>query len=283
MNIDAHCHAWQRWPYSSVEPEPEIADVDRLLAEFDRSGVGHGLLIAAQIGGESPRTDNGANNGYAAAAVRRHPGRLSMCADVDSFWSDDHHTDGARHRLDRIIAETGAVGFTHYSTGRYDGWFDEPAGIAMFERAADLGLIASLHTPPDWQPAIGRLAQKLPTLPILIHHQGHVVVGPEPNSDLHRLLDNAVYPNIRVKVSGFYYLTGDNFPYPAARTQLVRIHREYGAGRLLWGSDWPVASQFLNYPQTVELVAEHCPFLDDRDRKLIMGDNLAVLLGLDTA
>lgn len=280
MIIDAHCHAWRCWPYSSPEPEPGIATVDRLLTEMDRLGVDHSLLVAAQIGVGDPHTDNADNNSYAAAAVAGHPDRLSLCADVDSFWSMSHHTDGAGDRLARIVEETEAVGFTHYSTGGYDGWFDQPAGIAMFERAAELELLASLHTPPDWQPAIGRLARRLPSLSILIHHQGHVVAGTDPNPDLALLLANAEFDNVHVKVSGFYYLdgAGSGYPYPAVQEQLRAIHRSYGSHRLLWGSDWPMASQFLNYRQTMELLTRHCRFLDATDRTAILGDNLARLL-----
>lgn len=276
MIIDAHCHAWRAWPY---DPDvPDIASrgsIDNLRYEMDRHGVDRAVLVAARIGTEHPRTDNADNNAYCARAVAERPDRFSLFADVDSFWGDDHHTDGAAQRLESIIAETSAEGFTHYSTGEVDGWFDSPAGLEFFGRASELGLIASLHTPPAWLPALATLAGTFSDLTILVHHQGHAA----SDDEFALLLAAAEAPNLWLKMSGFHYLVDDQteYPFPTRTPRIRQIVEAYGPERMVWGSDWPVAGDFLSYPQTLDVWRRHCD-LTAGELELIMGGNMARLL-----
>ncbi|RZU11420.1 putative TIM-barrel fold metal-dependent hydrolase [Kribbella rubisoli] len=281
MIVDAHCHAWRSWPYDWQVPDPATrGSVEALLYELDRAEVDRAVIVSACIGAGDPRTDNLDNNEFVADAVAEHPDRLVQLADVDSFWSDTHHTAGAAARLTDVITRTGAVGVTHYSTGADDGWFDSPDGVEFFGRAAELGLIASLHTPPEWQPAIGRLARRYPALPILVHHQGHVPTAPDRLAEqLPLLLANAAYPNVIMKLSGFHYVVDPpyDYPYPTAMATLQQVYAAYGGDRFVWGSDFPVARRHLTYRQSLEVVRRHCPFLGD-DLHAILGGTMQRLL-----
>jgi predicted TIM-barrel fold metal-dependent hydrolase len=53
---------------------------------------------------------------------------------------------------------------------------------------------------------------------------------------------------------------------------------EFGASRLLWGSDFAPSLEWVSYPQTLGLLAE-MPFLDEPGRRRIEGENLLALLG----
>ena len=279
MIIDAHCHAWRAWPYDPEVPDSDSrGSIDNLQYEMDRNNVDHAVLVAARIGTEHPRTDNSDNNSYCAQAVSERSDRFSLFAEVDSFWGDHHHTDGAAQRLESIINETSAVGVTHYSTGEPDGWFASPPGLEFFGKARDLGLVASLHTPPAWLPDLAALARAFPDLTVLVHHQGHAA----SDQEFALLLEAAAAaPNLSLKMSGFHYLVEDQWEYPfATHTPRVRrIVEAFGPERMVWGSDWPVAGDFLSYRQTLEVWRRHCD-LSPTELDLIMGDNLARLLSL---
>ncbi|MEA2526703.1 MAG: L-fuconolactonase [Thermomicrobiales bacterium] len=83
-----------------------------------------------------------------------------------------------------------------------------------------------------------------------------------------------------MKLSGFYALTEPAYDYPhrAAWPYVEVLLEEFGASRLLWGSDFAPSLEWVSYPQTLGLLAE-MPSLDEEDCRRIEGENLLALLG----
>ena len=107
--IDAHCHAWEHWPYQPPVPDPESRGrIEQLLFEMDQNGVDRAVVICAGID-HNPR-----NNDYIAEQVQRWPDRLVQFADIDSRWLATHHTAGAAERLIDAAERWRLKGFTHY-------------------------------------------------------------------------------------------------------------------------------------------------------------------------
>ncbi len=277
MIIDSHCHAWPRWPYQPPVPDSEgRGRVEQLLHEMDTHGVDQALVVCAQI------EHNPQNNAYIADAVAQHPDRIHQLADVDSFWSDTYHQPGASSRLRKAAERWPIKGFTHYVCDDDDGgWFDTDEGCTFFQTAADLDLIASIHCRPHHQPAIRRAAERVPTVPILIHHMGHVRAdeGP-PHEGLKQVLESAKQPNIYLKLSGFAYAAQVKWDYPYSDVLwLVRtLYEHFGPHRMCWGSDYPVVRSFMTYRQSLEAFRRHCTFVPEGDKARILGQTLEGLL-----
>ena len=91
-----------------------------------------------------------------------------------------------------------------------------------------------------------RSRRPIPTLPILLHHQGMVraVDGLDSPDAREASSRSPLIPNVGVKASGFYYGSRDKaeYPYPEQTAVFERIYRAFGARRLTWGSDFPVSS-----------------------------------------
>ncbi len=104
--------------------------------------------------------------------------------------------------------------------------------------------------------------------------------GAEAREALAAVLALAAYPGPRVKLSGFYALTepGYDYPHRAAWPYVEALLAAYGAGRLLWASDFTPCLDHLTFPQTYGLFA-HMPFLGEAERAMIEGANLLALLG----
>ena len=96
---------------------------------------------------------------------------------------------------------------------------------------------------------------------------------------MRHVLALAEYPQVRVKLSGFYALSkpGYDYPHRAAWPYVQSLVEEFSTDRLLWGSDFFPAADHVTFPQTYGLFGE-MPFLDDRDRQKIQGENLLKLL-----
>lgn len=273
MIVDAHCHVWRRWPYAT-EPPKGGAAADALLDVLTANGVARAVVVAAAIGHGDARTENPQNNDDVADAVREHRTALRMFADVDSRWSASYHRPGAAARLERETARLDTRGFTHYLGDEDDGWFDTAEAAAFFATAERLGLVASLHAPPAWHPAIDGLARRHPRLSVLLHHQGLARTDEEAEG----LAALAAHPGIGVKVSGFRYVSATGWPHADARARLQRLARAFGPERLAWGSDWPVSTQHHSYADAIELAADALSFLDASERELVFGGTILALL-----
>jgi len=276
MIFDAHCHAWQTWPYDRSVPDRETrGSIEQLVYEMDSNGVDKALIVCAEIEG------NPDNNQYVHEKTKAYGDRFVYAVDVDSRWKDSYHSAGAADRLERAVKRWHPVAFTHYLLDDADEgvWLHSEAGMAFFEVAASHGLIASIHCLPGHQAHIRKLAALFPQLRILIHHLGHPkVIEPETQAEV---LASASCDNVYIKVSGFYNgTTQPKWDYPLADVQpvLQGIYRRYGADRLLWGSDYPVCRWYYSHRQAIEIVRHHCRFISSQDLDKIMGKNLAGIL-----
>lgn len=276
MIIDSHCHAWERWPYQPPVPDFNAKGrFEQLLNEMDLNGVNQAFLVCAGI------EHNPANNDYIAQMSGLYPGRIRQVADVDCSWSDTYHTPGAAGRLRQAAARWPMAAFTHYMKADDDGsWLFSEEGLTFFGTAAELGLIASIACATHHHAALHKVAERLPQLPILIHHLGHPHVGDAQK--LAQVLASARYDNIGVKVSGFYYSTQQgfwDFPYADTIREIVLpLYEKFGPRRLYWGSDYPVCLRNMTYRQAIECFRSHCAFIPEEDQALIMGGNLHRLL-----
>lgn len=281
--IDAHCHAWRRWPYDTSVPDPNTrGSIEALLYEMDTHGVDHATVVCARIGGGAgaPGFANPDNNDYVTEAARRHPDQITAWIDVDCVWTASYHRPGAADRLRAELNRTGSRGFTHYFARENDGWLRTDEAAAFFEAVDELGAIASLAVGAAWFEDLGRVIGRHPSVPVLLHHLGQAPRSPgshEPH--LAGLVELAAYPNIGVKVSGFNYHSSLrwDFPYPDAQQLFGQLRAAFGAERLYWGSDFPASRDMITYTQSLEVVRSRAGLPDD-ELDLLMGDNLDRLL-----
>ncbi|MBV9539385.1 MAG: amidohydrolase, partial [Acidisphaera sp.] len=201
--------------------------------------------------------------------------------DADCRWSPDYHTKGAADRLRALADRIPCEGITHYVEPENDGWFRSDEGMAFFRAAAKRDLIVSLAASPAWQDDIRSVAAAFPSLPILCHHLAGIGGWADGHEDgVRRVVDSARFPNILVKISGFYYGSQTPWGYPHAdRLWIVRsLYEAFGAHRLCWGSDYPVVRRALTYRQALEAFRTHCTFVSEEDRAAILGGTLDAVL-----
>ncbi|GAB5376596.1 MAG: amidohydrolase family protein [Acuticoccus sp.] len=282
MIVDAHAHAWRRWPYAPAVPDPEgRGSVAQLLWHMGENGVDHAVLIAAAIG-DNP--DNTADLVAAAEAVGG--GRLTVFADLECVWSPAAGTPGAADRLAAAIDRWAIRGFTTYLAETQDGSaLIDAEGEAFFALAERRGLIASLSLMPHQMDALAKMAARHPALPILLHHQMYFgprsATGPESLAIAHKVA--AASPNVFVKLSGPGNIAAADaeYPYRALRYIGAGLLGAFSSARLVWGSDFPVSARHMTYRQSLDCVRRHGP--PGADLGAILGQNMARLLGLGAA
>jgi len=276
--IDSHCHAWDYWPYSPEVPDPKTrGTVEQLINQMDLHGVDQATIVSAQI------DHNPSNNLYVADAVKKYQGRLHQFADVDSVWSSTYHTPGAARRMEDVVKKFNPKGFTHYLSEEDDAsWLNSRDGIDFLSVASEAKLIFSVASYPVHQPALRKVAERFPSMPILCHHMsGLKAYGADAKQKLDEVLMSSEYPNIFLKLSGFAYLSDKDkkYEYPYTDTQWIfkACYEKYGV-RMVWGSDYPVVNFFMTYQQSLEAFRKHLSFIAEEHRSAILGGTLGKFL-----
>ncbi len=275
MILDAHCHAWARWPYDPPVPDPDSRGrVEQLLWEMDQNGVSRAVVICAGL------RDNADNNDYAASAARSSGGRLVAFADVDSpLVGIPPH--GRRTRPVPWTRSTGCapLGITHYVDEEADpDWLLGEEGDACLRLLAERGVILSLACGPLQVPAVARAAERHPTLAILLHHLGRPRAG--DSAALKAVLSAGGCAEYLRQGVGLrlWRVEGWDYPYPAMQVVVRALLEGFGAERLCWGSDYPVVRRFMTYRQALEIVRSHCAFLTPDERGAVLGGTITGLL-----
>lgn len=276
MIIDAHCHAWPRWPYPRDEAAAPIdvdghGSIERLRTAMTDAGVSRALIVSANIG-EPPIDDNA----YIAAAARRHHGALFFVADLDSKWSPAYHDGRMAERVRALPDDPRRIGVGHYLTDHPDGWWRSPDAAGLGHALAERGMLLSLHAPAPWHPAVGGWARRHPEVPVLLHHLG--LVGDE--QELAGLIALADVANVFVKASGFAYVDpqGADSSFPAATRRLRAIITAFGPDRVAWGSDFPVSPEYgIDYGRALELVHDVAAEFGALACEAVLGGTMAAL------
>jgi L-fuconolactonase len=226
--VDSHCHVSSHW----YEP------AETLLFQMDRCGVDRAVLV--QLLGAY-------DNGDMLAARAAHPDRFAVVAAVRPDEADPARL------LGRLQAE--GISALRLRPGTRSPGTDE---LAVWRAAEMLGFTVScVGTAADFtQPNFAALAEAVPGLPIVLEHLGGLA-RPDVEDRGHTLpavLGLAHRPNLFLKLPGLGQLAprraeleerGDcPLDLEGVPALLDAVLGAFGAGRLMWGSDFPpVASR----------------------------------------
>jgi L-fuconolactonase len=277
--IDAHHHLWdlgvrdQDWITG-----PALAPLRRdfLLADFRPLACANGVTASiivqtVTVPGETPEL-------------------LALAAASDLItgvvgWADLTAPDIA----DRIAALTGMpgggklVGLRHQVQNEPDpDWLTRPDVLRGLTAVARAGLVYDLVITSGQLPAAARAAAAVPDLRFVLDHLGKPPIASgriEPwHADLRRL---AALPNTCAKLSGLVteadwqrWQVADLRPY--AEIALA----EFGPGRLMFGSDWPVCTLAASYPSVLEAARDLTAQLSPAEREAVFSGTAIAAYGL---
>ena len=223
------------------------------------------------------------------AFTSAHPERVVLCGAVDPLH---HGVEGAKQEMERQVKELGARSFKFYNGHVDQSWRcdDRELAYPLYEQAQDLGVnLLQFHKglpfgmwdvdvlrPVDLQ----RPARDFPDMIFVIHHLAYPYFDEVVNIA-------SRFPNIYLALSGVM-----SFLHIAPKKIQIwmgELLQNVGAYKLIWGSEaamtgppGPFLKAFMELEIPEELQADYgYPQITRDDKKMILGLNMAGLLGID--
>ena len=260
MIVDAHQHfwnleredlAWMTAEHAAIRRTFEPADLEPLLA---RAGVATTVLVQAVC------TDADTDAMFAQAS--RHEWIGAVIA-----WLDLRSPERARTRFAELAGRPKLRGFRHLIHDEADAhWILRDDVLESLALVQEHGLILELPCVyPRHLGDVPELAASFPDMTIVIDHLGKPPMRGEQMEPWERALRKAAtHGNVAAKISGLNTALPEGDWGAADLREAVAVAVDaFGPGRLLCGSDWPVALLNGSYEQvwreTVRVVDDVAP------------------------
>lgn len=263
--IDTHAHIFRRdlpmVPGRRYSPDYD-ATVPQYLANLDRHGLSHGVLIQPSF--------LGTDNSFIASAIAEHPDRLLGVAVVSGNISDDG--------LDTLV-RAGFRGIRLNLVGKELEDYAASEWQSFFLRLAKRGLQIEIQRRfEDFAAFIPAMIASGAT--VVIDHFGLPTGGIDPAKPGHvALLELLASPQIWMKTSAIY--RGPMTQDEAIRSLGMLREAARGIDRMVWGSDWPHTQHeaATDYDRQVAVLESLFPLV--RERRQVLVDNAARLFSID--
>jgi predicted TIM-barrel fold metal-dependent hydrolase len=232
----------------------------------------HNIRQALVVGYEAEDAYHG-NNDYLATLVPTHPWVRPV-----AFYAGP-----AAITLESLESRR-AQGFVGISLYLFDQAEAQLNSVPeqIWRWLSDRRWLLSINSTAEQWLAWRGILRRFPDLRLLISHLGLPKSPATPDQaaeNLATVTALAEFPQVYTKLSGFYALStpAHDYPHRAGWPLVPVLLEKFGPGRLLWGSDFTPALEFVSFPQTLD-VLNQMPYLDDATRRQIEGQNLIQLL-----
>lgn len=274
--IDAHQHVWDLehvsypWLTADFGVLYRTYSFDELEPELEACGVDATVLVQS--------ADSVAETKWMQAVADAHPRIAAIVA-----WVPLDDAAEAARILDEYAADPRIVGIRHLIHNEPDeDWLLRPAvqeGLALL---AERGLTFDVVAVTDRHlQHVATIAAAHPRLKIVIDH---LAKPPIASGELmpwaRSLAQAAAYPNVYAKVSGLNTAAKPDWTAADLKPYVHHALDVFGANRLMFGGDWPVALLSGDYRRVWEATGSVLADCADAEREAVLGGTAASFYGL---
>ena len=269
MLIDAHQHFWQiaRGDYGWLTPA--LGPIHRDFGPADlqplirRHGIAATILVQA-----APTV---AETRFLLSIAAAEPAVAGVVG-----WADFEAAD-APAAIAALAADPLLVGLRPMVQDiADDDWLVRPDIEPAFAALTAHGLVFDALVLPRHLPRLLTVAKRHPELGIVIDHLAKPAIA-EGRLDPWRedMAALAVLPNVACKLSGLVTEAGPGWTVDRLGPYVDHVLAAFGPERVLWGSDWPVATLAARYEDWVEATDILLDNLDPAAQAAVRGGNAA--------
>jgi L-fuconolactonase len=270
--IDAHHHVWdlavrdQPWiSGAAMAPIRRTFTVDDLRPDALAAGVGATVLVqTVDVPEETPEMLALAGGDPLVAGV--------------VGWTD-LTIPAVSDELARLAAGPGGeylVAIRHQVQSEPDpDWLRRPDVIRGLRAVAAAGLCYDLVVLPHQLPAASHAAAAVPGLTLVLDHAGKPRIGGDLTGWQAAVREFAALPNTACKLSGLVTEAPPGAPPGAFAAVAGTVLDAFGAGRVMFGSDWPVCLLASDYSGVFGLARSLTGGLSAAERSAVFGGTAA--------
>jgi L-fuconolactonase len=273
--IDAHFHCWQlaRGDYGWLTPA--LAPLYRDVAVADWQAQAAPLGITGGVLVQAAPTE--AETQFLLAQADANPAVLGVVGWVDMLAAD------APARIEALARHPRLKGLRPMLQDLPDAaWILQPALEPALRAMAECGLVFDALVKSAHLPHVLTLAGRHPELRMVIDHcaKPDIAAGEwQPWADgIARIANDT---RAMCKLSGLMTEAGPRPAPGAVRRWGAHVLQSFGAGRVVWGSDWPVLELAGSYAQWWGEARELLAGLDAAGQAAVTGRNAVGLYRLD--
>ncbi len=267
--VDSQIHIWEDARMSPQHRQIPTYSMDDALKEMGEAGVDAAVIHPPSTLGEKV-------NELAVEAVRRYPGKFCILGHFD-LQSPDREAIVKNWRQ-----RPGMLGFRFtFNQPHQQSWWNDGSldwfWAACERKKLPVGLLAGGH-----MAGFAKIAERYPGLKLHIDHMGRHGGGAAAKddaafADLGEMLAVAKYPNVALKLSGAPSYSSEPYPYRNIHKYIRQMFDAFGPQRCFWGTD--ITRMPCSYRQCVTMFTEELPWLQGRDKELVMGQAVCDWLG----
>jgi predicted TIM-barrel fold metal-dependent hydrolase len=288
--VDAHVHFFDhdvdglRWRY--LEPDfdhPRLRGMHRLdaqrftapelRAEAEGSGLAQVVHIQSADAGDVPERETAWLSSMATADPLGWPGAIVGWCRLRASDAGDVMCRHARHPAATGVRDMALT----------EGFEPDEVATALVT-AAELGFSVELLVPPPWYRAVGELADRFPSVTLVLGHAGL----PLERNDAYRSvwLDGlqrlATRPNVVVKVSALASGSDPQWTVDSLRPWVLGCIEAFGPDRAMLATNWPIDRLFGSYAGLVDAYRSIIAELGPDERAALLAGTAQRVYGVRT-
>lgn len=254
--VDSHLHVWSDgkppFPFQKQEPPADILNSQaELLTEHQKMSNVGGALIVQPINHEF-------DHSYLKSVIssEQFKGRYKGMCLLDPTQSEQ---DGLDFLSDMKAAGMVGVRFNPYLWPENEKMGDAK-GQSFYKKAGELGMPVGFMCfkglPLHYEDIISLLEASPDTKAIIDHWGFFLQNNAVDENSWTLLLSLARYPQVYIKLSALFRVSKFEWPYQDLDRRLVELANEFGAQRLMWGTDYPFVMQQCGYSKALSAFKE---------------------------
>jgi predicted TIM-barrel fold metal-dependent hydrolase len=266
--LDMQIHFWEAqrpdrpWARDIPASLPEPFGPERFLPMMDTAGVDRAVIV--------PPAYVFPSNAYGLECARAYPNRFGVMGLIDLRQPDvEEQVAGWR-------AQPGMLGLRISLTARGRSLWSDEAAVERFWAACERDALPVTVMAAGATDYVERLLKRHPALALCIDHLGLPLIdAPADDEGFVRFLALARYPQLVAKISTLPARSTTGYPFSEVHDLARRAYEAFGPERLLWGSDHTqtLGRGRATYAEELRLFTEALDFLDDQERRAMLGEN----------
>lgn len=156
---------------------------------------------------------------------------------------------------------------------------DDPPLMFIWEQMYERDMVLSIDFAQGsvQVPEMRRVLKRIPDLKVAIGHFG--MAGKKNWMHQIRL---AEHKNVHIECGGIIWLyRKEGPPFRTAQQKIKQAAKAVGAGKIMWGSDYPRTMVDFTYRQSLDFVRNGCDFFTPEEKNMFLGENAARLYGFN--